>query len=151
MSMQKKLWHTLPIEIVCEELHSGTGGLQSSLAASRFTQGGPNQLISGERKTLLSIFLAQFADLMIWVLLGAAIISGLVGEWIDASIILVVVFLNAILGTVQESKAEAALDALQEMSAPTAQVVRDGVPQAIAARELVMGDWVLLEAGDSIP
>ncbi len=151
MSMQKKLWYTLPIEIVCEELHSGTGGLQSSLAASRFTQGGPNQLISGERKTLLSIFLAQFADLMIWVLLGAAIISGLVGEWIDASIILVVVFLNAILGTVQESKAEAALDALQEMSAPTAQVVRDGVPQAIAARELVMGDWVLLEAGDSIP
>ena len=149
--MQKKLWHTLPVESVYEELQSGTSGLESPLAASRLAQDGPNQLVSGEKKTLLSIFLAQFADLMIWVLIGAAIISGLVGEWIDASIILVVVILNAILGTVQESRAEAALDALKEMAAPTARVVRDGVLQEVAASDLVMGDQVLLEAGDSIP
>ena len=151
MSMQKKLWHTLAVEKVYEKLQSGTNGLRGSLAASRLSQDGPNQLVSGEKKSLLSIFLAQFADLMIWVLIGAAIISGLVGEWIDASIILVVVFLNAILGTVQESRAEAALDALKEMAAPTARVVRDGMLQDIAATDLVVGDRVLLEAGDSIP
>lgn len=149
--MQKILWHTLPVESVYGELQSGTSGLESPLAASRLAQDGPNQLVSGEKKSLLGIFLAQFADLMIWVLIGAAIISGLVGEWIDASIIVVVVLLNAILGTVQESKAEAALDALKEMAAPTARVVRDGVLQEVAASDLVMGDQVLLEAGDSIP
>jgi Ca2+-transporting ATPase len=149
--MEKKNWYNLAIEQVYEELQSGPGGLDSSLAQSRLTQNGPNQLASGEKKTFLSIFLAQFADLMIWVLMGAAIISGLVGEWIDAVIILIVVFLNAVLGTVQESKAEAALDALKQMAAPTAHVVRNGALQETAASELVAGDVVIIEAGDSIP
>lgn len=149
--MKRKRWHTLPVEDVYSKLATGINGLESSLANSRLAEYGPNQLVAGEKKTILSIFLAQFADMMIWVLIGAAAISGLVGELIDASIILVVVLLNAILGTVQESKAEAALEALKEMAAPTAQVIRNGVTQEVAASELVPGDLVLLEAGDSIP
>ena len=149
--MEKRNWHTLSAEEVFGRLETGYQGLETSTANTRLSEQGPNQLIAGEKKTLLSIFLAQFGDMMIWVLIGAAVISGLVGEWIDASIILIVVFLNAILGTVQESKAEAALDALKKMAAPTAQVIRDGVTQELAASELVTGDIVLLEAGDSIP
>ena len=151
MLMVNKNWHIFSVEEIYSELQSGPDGLASALAASRLAQDGPNQLASGERKTFWSIFLAQFADLMIWVLIGAAIISGLVGEWIDALIILVVVLLNAILGTVQESKAEAALDALKELAAPSARVVRDGVLQSIPASELVQGDLVMIEAGDSVP
>lgn len=88
---------------------------------------------------------------MIWVLIGAAVISGIVGEWIDAGIILIVVILNAVLGTVQESKAERALEALKAMTTPTANVIRNGNVSQIPARQLVVGDIVLLEAGDSIP
>lgn len=149
--MNQASWHTTSLEDVSRTLISGEDGLTNSLAKIRLAENGPNQLITGEKKTVLSIFLAQFADMMIWVLIGAAVISGLVGEWVDASIILVVVVLNAILGTVQESKAEAALDALKEIAAPTAHVLRDGMPKQIAASELVVGDLVLLEAGDSIP
>ncbi len=149
--MKETSWHTKSSEGVCKALVTGDGGLDSSIARARLAENGPNQLIAGKKKTVLSIFLTQFADMMIWVLIGAAIISGLVGEWVDASIILVVVFLNAILGTVQESKAEAALDALKEMAAPTAHVVRDGITQQVAAAELVVGDLVLLQAGDSVP
>lgn len=149
--MEKKSWHTLTSEEVCIELGTGINGLEGSVARSRLAEYGLNQLVAGEKKTLLSIFLAQFGDMMIWVLIAAAFISGLVGEWVDASIILVVVMLNAVLGTIQESKAEAALDALKKMAAPTAHIVRDGIAQQIAASELVVGDLVLLEAGDSIP
>lgn len=149
--MQQRLWHTLPAEEVFQTVDSSSSGLTSSTAKTRLEEYGPNQLTSGEKKTLLSIFLSQFADMMIWVLLGAALISGLLGEWVDASIILAVVVLNAILGTVQESRAEAALEALKKMAAPAANVVRDGIPQTVPASELVVGDIVLLEAGDSVP
>lgn len=142
--MNQTSWHTTSIE-------GGKHGLTSSQAKTRLAEHGPNQFVLGEKKTVFSILLAQFGNMMIWVLIAAAVISGLVGEWVDASIILVVVILNAILGTIQESRAEAALDALKEMAAPTAHVLRDGIPQQIAASELVAGDLVLLEAGDSIP
>lgn len=149
--MEQKKWHTLSTETIYKMIDSTDSGLKSLSAQKRLAKNGPNQLIAGEKKTVLSIFLTQFADMMIWVLIGAALISGLVGEWVDASIILVVVLLNAILGTVQESKAEAALDALKEMAAPMAHVLRDNVPQEIPAAELVVGDIVLLETGDSVP
>lgn len=149
--MEQKNWHNLSSEQVYTELDSSPKGLTSSVAKSRLQEHGSNQLITEGKKSILSIFLSQFADMMIWVLIGAALISGLVGEWVDTSIILAVVILNAILGTVQESKAEAALDALKKMAAPTAQVIRDGVTQVIPAAELVVGDVVLLEAGNSVP
>lgn len=149
--MKKTAWHTLSLEEVYGNLNSGMNGLETSLAKERLTEFGFNQLTVGKKKTTFAIFLAQFGDMMIWVLIGAALISGLVGEWVDASIILVVVLLNAILGTIQESKAEAALDALKEMASPTARVLRSGILQQIPAIELVIGDLVILEAGDSIP
>lgn len=149
--MDAKKWHTMSAGDVAQTLSTNQNGLGSLVAKERLAKDGPNQLVAGEKKTIFSIFLAQFANVMIWVLIGAAVISALVGEWVDASIILVVVILNAILGTVQESKAEAALDALKEMDAPTANVLRDGFAQQIAASELVVGDVVLLEAGDSVP
>lgn len=149
--MEQRSWHTLSENEVFEALESNPTGLSSRTAKDRLEQHGPNQLIAGEKKTLLGIFLSQFADMMIWVLLGAALISALVGEWVDAAIILVVVILNAVLGTVQESKAEAALEALKKMAAPNANVIRNGMPLSIPAAELVAGDVVLLEAGDSVP
>lgn len=149
--MQQRTWHTLSADEVFQAVDSSSNGLTSSTAQTRLEEHGPNQLAAGEKKTLLSIFLSQFADMMIWVLLGAALISGLLGEWVDASIILAVVVLNAVLGTVQESRAEAALEALKKMAAPTAHVVRDGMPQSVPAAELVVGDIVLLEVGDSVP
>ena len=149
--MEQKGWHILSTREVLDRLQSGTEGLTNAEAESRLAEHGPNKLAEGKKKTLLSIFLVQFADLMIWVLIAAAAISGILGEWVDSAIIAVVILLNAILGTVQESKAEAALEALKQMAAPTARVLRDGAVAKIAAADLVIGDVVLLEAGDSIP
>ena len=149
--MSSKPQHVLSIEEVLQEVQSSPDGLTNGEAQRRSASHGPNELQHGETKTLLSIFLSQFADLMIWVLIGAALISGLVGEWVDTLIILAVVLINAVLGTIQENRAEKALEALKEMAAPTANVIRDGNVSAIPARELVVGDIVLLEAGDSVP
>ena len=143
--------HALTTEAVFRAVKSSSEGLTNEEAQKRLANSGPNELQQGESKTLLSIFLAQFADLMIWVLIGAALISGIVGEWVDTAIILAVVIINAVLGTAQESRAEKALEALKKMAAPTANVVRGGKIQQIPARELVVGDIVLLEAGDSVP
>lgn len=149
--MEKMLWHTLEGERTLDQVQSGAQGLTQAQAADRLANNGPNKLSEGKKRTLFSIFAGQFADLMIWVLIGAAVLSGLLGEWVDAAIIMVVVVLNAILGTIQESRAEAALDALKQMAAPMARVRRGGNVARIAASELVVGDIVLLEAGDSVP
>ncbi|MGI6168389.1 MAG: cation-translocating P-type ATPase [Christensenellales bacterium] len=144
-------FHAISIDQAFEACNSSKNGLTSSQADQLLSEHGPNALQEGKRKTLLSIFLTQFADLMIWVLIGAAVLSGLFGEWIDALIIAFVVLMNAVLGTVQESKAEAALEALKKMAAPTAKVLRDDAITRIPADQLVVGDVVSLEAGDSIP
>ena len=149
--MNMKQWHVQTVEETFQAVQSSPRGLTDDQAGKRLQEHGPNELEQGESKTLLDIFLEQFADLMIWVLIGAAVISGIVGEWIDAGIILIVVILNAVLGTVQESKAERALEALKAMTTPTANVIRNGNVSQIPARQLVVGDIVLLEAGDSIP
>ena len=133
------------------QLDSQAGGLTSQEAAVRLEKNGPNKLAEGKKTTLLGIFASQFKDFMIWVLIAAALISGFLGEPVDAAIIGVVVLLNAVMGTVQESRAEAALDALKAMSAPTAKVLRDGAVQKHPAADLVVGDVVLLEAGDCVP
>lgn len=149
--MERLLWHTMQGTQALEAVDSHEGGLTDEQSRRRLAQYGPNKLAEGKKRTLLGIFLGQFTDLMIWVLIGAAALSGLLGEWVDAGIIMVVVVLNAVLGTVQESRAEAALDALKQMAAPMARVRRGGAVMRIAASELVKGDIVLLEAGDSIP
>ncbi len=126
-------------------------GLSQGQAAERLDRYGPNELVQARKRTLLQMFLEQFADLLVAVLIVAALVSGFLGEWLDAVAILAIVFLNAVVGFVQEYKAEAALEALKKMVAPQARVLRDGREQRISARELVPGDLILLEAGDRVP
>lgn len=126
-------------------------GLTTAEAQRRLEKYGHNELATKGKTTLLQKFLAQFKDLMIIVLLVAALISVFVGEGVDALIILLVVVLNAIFGVFQESKAEEAIDALKSLAAPQAKVERDGQMQQIQSTELVPGDVVILEAGDVVP
>jgi Ca2+-transporting ATPase len=132
-------------------------GLSASEARSRLEANGPNKLDEQEREPVWKRLLAQMADPMIIMLLVAAVISAATGaaqgegDYADVVIILFVVVVNAVLGVVQESKAEDALEALQEMAAATSRVVRDGVTETVRSEELVTGDVVLLEAGDAVP
>ncbi|MBS0950110.1 cation-translocating P-type ATPase [Weissella minor] len=128
-----------------------SNGLDPDVVDQRLAEYGENALAGQKKTTLLQKFLNQFKDLMIGVLLGAALISAFVGEGVDAIIILAVVILNAVFGVFQESKAEEAIDSLQKMSAPNANVRRDGKIVTVPASQLVPGDIVLLEAGDVIP
>lgn len=145
-----EVWQETPEELY-RRLESGPQGLSGEEARRRLERDGANKLDEGKKRTLSGIFLAQFKDFMIWVLICAAVISGFLGEPVDAVIIAVVVLANAVMGTVQESKAEAALEALMAMSAPFAKVVRGGQIQKLPAAEVVEGDVVVLEAGDSVP
>ncbi|MGD9569291.1 MAG: cation-translocating P-type ATPase [Sedimentibacter sp.] len=138
-------------EVVCSELNVQNSGLTQEEAKKRLEQNGPNALIEKKRKTLLQMFLAQLKDTMIYILFAAAAISIALDEVTDAIIILLVVLINAVIGVVQESKAEAALEALKNLSSPTAMIRRNGRIMEIAAAELVVGDIVILEAGRIIP
>ncbi len=144
--------HTLSAEGVVHALgSSATHGLTNDEAASRLTRFGPNELRAEERTPAWRRFLAQFQDFMIYVLLAAVFIAALQGDVIEAGAILAILLLNGVLGFVQESRAHDALDALKQLSAPTATVIRDGGERDVPAGELVPGDLVLLEAGDLIP
>ena len=143
-------------EDVLREMGSGEDGLASAEAERRLGQYGPNRLEEGKKTTILERIFAQISDPMVLVLIVAAIISGvtavLSGEPLsDVFIILFVVVLNTALGVIQESKAEAAIEALKEMAAATSKVLRDGRMVQLRSEELVVGDVVLLEAGDAVP
>ncbi len=143
-------------ELVLKELGSTETGLSASEAQSRLEKNGKNRLEAAKGKTLFQKFMEQLADPMIIVLIVAAAVSGVLavveGEGMtDVIIILAVVVLNAVLGVYQESKAEKAIEALQEMSAATSKVLRDGKIHTIHSEDLVVGDVVLLEAGDAVP
>ncbi|MEO6306369.1 MAG: cation-translocating P-type ATPase [Nitrospiraceae bacterium] len=127
------------------------GGLSDHEAKQRLQQEGPNELPEAPPPSLLKLFLSQFTSVIVWVLIGAAVISGLLEDWLDAAAILAIVLLNGVLGFVQEFRAERSLAALRNMSVATARVFRDGVLRSIPARELVPGDLIALEAGDRIP
>lgn len=144
-------WHTIPLEQLLNRLETSTGGLSSEEAAHRRQQQGENRIDASRQRSLLTMLLDQFRDFMILVLLVAAAISGFIGEPQDTIAILVIVLLNAIMGTVQEFRAERAVAALRQMSAPDARVMRDGQLQTFPASELVSGDIVLLEAGELVP
>jgi Ca2+-transporting ATPase len=147
-----RAWHTLDGQRTVEALGSDAErGLSAQQAAERLRQAGPNALAEGRRRSPLAMFLSQFADFMILVLLAAALVSGFIGEPMDTVAILVILLLNAVIGTVQEFRAERAVAALRRMAAPQASVVRDGQPQTLDAAELVPGDLVLLEAGNQVP
>lgn len=128
-----------------------TRGLSTREAEKRLLNYGFNELKHNSKKSPILIFLAQFNDFMVWVLLGATIISGVMGDKADAITIIIIVIVNAILGFIQEFKTEKSLEALQELAAPTCKVIRDGSVKVINSKELTIGDLVVLEAGDRIP
>ena len=151
-------YHSESRQTVLENLRSGPAGLTPEEARLRRQRFGENALKEKKKKTALRRFADQFKDAMILILIGAAVISfviawtdGQVREFFEPALILLIVVLNAILGVIQESKAEKALDALKNLSAPHARVIRDSEEQLLAAVELVPGDIVRLEAGDFIP
>lgn len=128
-----------------------TRGLSTREAEKRIKTYGLNELKHKKKKSPVLIFLSQFNDFLVWVLMGATIISGFIGDKADAITILIIVIVNAILGFVQEFRTEKSLEALQEMAAPTCKAIRDGNIKVINSRELTIGDVVVLEAGDRIP
>ena len=149
--------HVMSIEEVLNKLHTSMNGLNSQEANQRLEEYGPNKLKEEKKKTILQRFLAQFKDAMILVLLAAAAISLVVAivernpnELFEPFLILVIVVLNAVMGVIQENKAEKALEALANMSSPHARVKRDGKEMRIDSSDVVVGDLMILEAGDFI-
>ena len=149
--MSQQNWHTLETEEILTRLNSSVTGLSHDTAARRLAEIGPNILPDTKTHSLFFILLSQFTDFMIIVLLIAALISGFIGELQDTIAILVIIFLNSIIGAVQAFRAERAMAVLRQMSAPEAHVLRDAKVVTIAASELVSGDIVVLDAGNIVP
>ncbi len=150
--MESPECHCLPVNDMATHLNTDIEkGLPSAEAAKRLKEHGPNELVEKPRPGFLQMLAGQFNNFLVIILIVAAVVSLLLGEIVDACAILVIVILNAIVGVVQESKAEAALAALKKMAAPNAQVIRDGRQVTIPSRELVTGDLVLIEAGNYVP
>jgi len=145
-------WHSLPVAEALRLLDtSPRRGLRSSDARERLQEHGPNIIHETKRRSVARMFLGQFADFMILVLIGAAVISGLIGDPVDTAVILAIVALNAVIGFAQEYRAERAIAALKRLAALNASVIRDGQPVIVPAAALVPGDIVLLEAGNAVP
>ena len=155
LEQQTKPVYLQSVEDVFKEVQSSPSGLSSQEAASRLEKYGANTLQEGKKKSLLEKFVDQFKDFMILVLLVAAVVSMFAHQGepdpTDAIIILAVVLLNAVLGVFQESKAEEAIEALKKMASPVASVLRDGHVEHIKGENIVVGDVVILEAGDVVP
>jgi magnesium-transporting ATPase (P-type) len=147
----KRPWHTLDGDQVLKLLDSGPDGLSTDEATRRLEQYGYNRLPPPQTRSALMRLLAQFNNLLIQVLIGAAAVTAAIGHWIDAGVIMAVVIVNTIIGFIQEGRAEQALDAIRHMLAPNASVTRDGNRHTLPAEELVPGDLVLLEPGDKVP
>lgn len=145
------LWHQKEISHVLEDLGTALNGVSSEEAKRRLVEYGYNELIEKKKKHPIMMFFEQFKDFMIMVLIAAAIIAGIVGKPTDAAAILAIVILNAIIGFVQEYRAEKAMAALRKMAAPFCTVVRDGLHSNIPAAEVVPGDIVILKTGQIIP
>ena len=144
-------WHALKLTEVYETLHTSEEGLSDAEAAERLKKHGRNELRSKPPKTILQMLKAQIVDPMVLILIGAAAFSAILQEWTEAAVIFVIVIVNAIIGIVQEKKAQSSLEALRNMSAPTARVLRQGEESVIPASDLVVGDVVMLGDGDMVP
>lgn len=146
-------WHRQPYEATARTLRTDAAvGLSFEEAASRLARFGPNQLPEQDKRSPLRIFISQFNDFIVWVLVAAAAISGLLlREFVDSAAIAAILLLNAVLGFVQELRAEAAMESLKKMSAPKATAIRDGREVKLPANDLVPGDLIVLTAGDVVP
>ena len=144
-------WHSMPLEEIYREYQTSEEGLRDAEAAKRLTDYGKNELRQSPPKSIGKMFLEQLTDVMVLILLGAAALSGLLNEWIEAIVILTIVVVNAVIGVVQEKKATDALAALRSLSSPQARVLRNGEESIVPASELVPGDIVYLEDGSVVP
>jgi len=144
-------WHASPASDVLRALGAGPHGLEQSEAARRLKAHGPNRLAEPAKPGVLARLARQFNNLLLIVLMTAAVVTAALGHWVDSGVIAVVVVLNALIGFVQEGKAERALEALRHLLAPHAVVLRDGHQHDIDAADLVPGDVILLASGDSVP
>ncbi|MDH5201362.1 MAG: HAD-IC family P-type ATPase, partial [Candidatus Bathyarchaeota archaeon] len=155
-SVEKRAWHAEDIESVLESLGSSRGGIGEEEARERLERFGPNELREERRTTPFELFLGQFKSILVIILMISAIVSAFIsvrqGEpFTDTYVILIIVVLNAVLGFVQEYRAEKAVEALKKMVAPQVLVMRGGRESSIDSKDLVPGDVVLLEAGSRIP
>ncbi|HLV77568.1 MAG TPA: HAD-IC family P-type ATPase, partial [Marinobacter sp.] len=150
-TQHKQDWHTVNQEHVEQLLGTGPAGLSEAEAQRKLAEHGPNRLAPPRRRGPLLRFALQFHNILLYVMLGAALITALLGHWVDTGVLLGVVLVNAIIGFIQEGKAEAALDSIRTLLSAHATVVREGVRREIDAAELVPGDVVLLASGDRVP
>lgn len=148
---ESKLWHSMQTAEVLQACGANLSGLDADEAAARLLRDGPNQLPAAPTRSAWMRFLLQFHNVLIYVLLGSALVTAMLGQWVDTAVILLVVVVNAVFGFIQEGRAEKALDAVRAMVSSRAQVLRGGHRIAVSAEDLVLGDCVLLEAGDQVP
>src|SRR5690554_5641682 len=148
---QKQDWHAVNHEDLERRLSTGSAGLAETEAARRLAEYGFNRLAPPKRQGPLLRFVLQFHNILLYVMLGAALITALLGHWVDTAVLFGAVLINAIIGFIQEGKAEAALDSIRSLLSAHATVLRDGVRREIDAAELVPGDIVLLASGDRVP
>ena len=148
---ERTFWYSIQEEKVLEQLSADSNGLSAEEAKKRLEEYGPNKLPESKKKSVLMRFLLQFNNVLIYVLMVAAVITALLDHWIDTWVIVAVIFINAIIGFIQEGKAEKALEGIKKMLSLHATALRDGKRKDIEAEDLVPGDIVLLESGDKIP
>ena len=145
-----KAYYQLSGEEVLREVNGSEEPLTKEQVSENQKKYGPNELTEGKKKTTVQIFLEQYKDFLVIILIIAAIASGFMGDIESAAVIVIVITMNAILGTVQTVKAEASLASLKKLSGPEAKVLRDGVVVPIPSAEVTVGDIIMLEAGDNI-
>jgi P-type Ca2+ transporter type 2C len=145
------LWHTLPTETVFHRLRSAPAGLEHGESVRRQVEYGPNQLQAAARISPWAMLLEQFRNVLVIILLAATVLSAFLGHGVEAVVIAIIVLFAVLLGFVQEYRAERAIEALRELAAPTATVLRDGEEIEIPARDLVPGDVIVLRTGDRVP
>src|SRR5687768_7399945 len=144
-------WHSLPTEETLKRLATTAQGLTEAEAEKRLTQVGRNTVAVDRSYSIVRRFLAQFNNLLIYILMASAVVTALMQHWTDTGVIVMVILINALIGVIQEDKAEKALAAIRHMLSPHAQVVRDKNEKVIDASLLVPGDVVALAAGDKVP
>ncbi|MBS4063540.1 MAG: cation-translocating P-type ATPase [Chitinophagaceae bacterium] len=144
-------WHLLSVNEVLNVTGSNANGITDMVAQTRLQEYGPNELQQAKKRSPFMMFVRQFMDVMILVLVAAALISGLIGDVKDTIVIIAIVILNAVIGFIQEYRAEKAMESLKKMAAPFANVIRNKQFESIPASQLVPGDVVLLEAGNMVP
>ena len=149
--MTQQSWHQLPADEALAMQQTSPAGLSPEEAARRLAEHGPNRLTPPKKRGPLLRFLLQFHNVLIYVLLAAAVVTALLAHWVDTSVIIGVVVINAIIGFIQEGKAEQAMEAIRRMLSPEATVLRGGKRIVVAAETLVPGDIVLLQSGDKVP